>query len=46
MKIPKFTIKHYSYILLLFLLISYQLGDTSRKVHPFVLNEITIIEIQ
>lgn len=46
MKTVKFPFKIFAYILILFSLFSCQLKDSSNNVHPFLLDEITITEIQ
>ena len=46
MKTVKFPFKIFAYILILFSLLSCQLKDSSNNVHPFLLDEITITEIQ
>ena len=46
MKTVKFLFKIFAYIFILFPLLSCQLKDSSNNVHPFLLDEITITEIQ
>jgi len=46
MRIVKFSLRNFAYILIIISLFSCQLKDSSTKVHSFLLDEITITEIQ